>query len=73
VGNSAGPQRNGLRLFQRSARHGQPFTLTLSGAAGDRFTSGIGGPELELDAVEFCRILSGRAPGSGLLSTRVPF
>lgn len=54
-------------------RHGQPFTLILSGAGGDRFTSGIDGPELELDAIEFCRILSGRAPGSGLLSIRVPF
>jgi uncharacterized protein (TIGR03083 family) len=54
-------------------RHGQPFTLTLSGAAGDRFTFGTGDPELELDAIEFCRILSGRAPGSGLLSIPVPF
>jgi uncharacterized protein (TIGR03083 family) len=54
-------------------RHQQPFTLTLGGAAGDRFTSGTGGPDLELDAVEFCRILSGRAAGSGLLATIVPF
>ena len=28
---------------------------------------------IELDAVEFCRILSGRASGSGLLTTRVDF
>jgi uncharacterized protein (TIGR03083 family) len=54
-------------------RHRQPFTLTLSGPAGDRFTSGTGGPDLGLDAVEFCRILSGRAAGSGLLATSVPF
>jgi uncharacterized protein (TIGR03083 family) len=54
-------------------RHGQPFTLSLSGPAGDRFSAGGGGPDLELDAVEFCRILSGRAPGSGLLATSVPF
>jgi uncharacterized protein (TIGR03083 family) len=54
-------------------RHGQPFTLTLTGAAGGAYVSGQGGETLELDAVEFCRILSGRAKGSGLLSTEVPF
>jgi uncharacterized protein (TIGR03083 family) len=54
-------------------RHGQPFTLTLTGPAGGWFTAGPGGQELELDAVEFCRILSGRAPGTGLLATKVPF
>ncbi len=54
-------------------RHGQPFTLTLNGPAGDHFTTGAGGPDLELDAVEFCRVLSGRASGSGLLATSVPF
>lgn len=27
----------------------------------------------ELDAVEFCRIVSGRAPATGLLATEVPF
>ena len=54
-------------------RHGEPFTLTLKGSAGDHFTSGTGGPDLELDAVEFCRVLSGRASGSGLLATSVPF
>jgi uncharacterized protein (TIGR03083 family) len=54
-------------------RHGQPFTLTLSGPAGDRFSAGIADPDLELDAVEFCRVLSGRSAGSGLLATSVPF
>jgi uncharacterized protein (TIGR03083 family) len=54
-------------------RHGQPFTLILDGPAGGQFSVGIGGPDLELDAVAFCRILSGRAPGSGLLATSVPF
>ena len=54
-------------------RHRQPFTLTLAGPAGDHFTSGIGGPDLELDAVEFCRTLSGRARGTGLLATSVSF
>lgn len=54
-------------------RHGEPFSLTLTGPAGGRFSAGTGGADLELDAVAFCRILSGRAPGSGLLATRVPF
>jgi uncharacterized protein (TIGR03083 family) len=54
-------------------RHGQPFTLTLTGPAGGVFTAASGGDQLELDAVEFCRVLSGRAPGSGLLATRLTF
>lgn len=54
-------------------RHGQPYTLNLTGPAGGHWSSGSGGPELELDAIEFCRILSGRAPGDGLLATEVPF
>ncbi len=54
-------------------RHGRPFTLVLTGAAGGRFAAAGGGDEIELDAVEFCRVLSGRAPGAGLLSTRVVF
>jgi uncharacterized protein (TIGR03083 family) len=54
-------------------RHGQPFTLTLTGPAGGAYVSGHSGENIELDAVEFCRILSGRAQGSGLLSTEVPF
>lgn len=32
-----------------------------------------GNADLELDAVEFCRILSGRAAGHGLLAVKVPF
>jgi uncharacterized protein (TIGR03083 family) len=54
-------------------RHAQPFTLTLSGLAGGVYQAGHDGDELELDAVEFCRILSGRAPASGLLATRITF
>lgn len=56
-----------------AGRHGQPFQLTLTGPAGGQFRQGEGGPHLELDAVEFCRTLSGRAPGEGLLATRVLF
>jgi len=65
-------------------RHGRPVTLRLTGPAGGTFTSSgasasPGAPaadaseELELDAVEFCRTLGGRAEGTGLLATIVPF
>jgi uncharacterized protein (TIGR03083 family) len=54
-------------------RHGRPFTLTLAGPAGGSYVAGDGGEQMELDAVEFCRILSGRAQGTGLLTTEVPF
>jgi hypothetical protein len=58
-----------------SRRHGQPFTLELTGPAGGTYASSddAEGESLSLDAVEFCRTLSGRAPGVGLLSTEVPF
>ena len=56
-----------------AVRHGRPFQLTLTGPAGGRWQVGEGGERLELDAVEFCRTLSGRAEGVGLLSTFVPF
>ena len=56
-----------------AALHGQAVTLVLTGPAGGRFDIGSGGPSLELDAVEFCRVLSGRVPGEGLLATRVDF
>ena len=56
-----------------AANHGQPFTLTLTGPAGGSFTAKGGGEQHTLDAVEFCRILAGRAEGSGLLTTEVLF
>ncbi|GAB3860366.1 hypothetical protein GCM10028801_23090 [Nocardioides maradonensis] len=54
-------------------RHGQPFRLELTGPAGGIWSSGSGGPAIEMDAIEFCRILSGRGSGEGLLETQVPF
>ncbi|MFA9563321.1 MAG: hypothetical protein ACERLM_01235, partial [Acidimicrobiales bacterium] len=55
-------------------RHGRPHRLVLTGPAGGTFSSGDPDAEtIELDAVEFCRILSGRAEGPGLLATTVPF
>ena len=56
-----------------AAGHSRPFRLVLTGPAGGTWSHGSGGEELELDAVEFCRILSGRAPGTGLLRHTVPF
>jgi len=54
-------------------RHGRPFRLTLTGPAGGEFVAGAGGDPIAIDAVEFCRVLSGRAQGTGLLSQEVPF
>jgi uncharacterized protein (TIGR03083 family) len=52
--------------------HGRPYRLTLTGPAGGSWSHGDG-ETLTLDAVEFCRIVSGRAPGTGLLAHPVPF
>ena len=48
-------------------RHGKPVELTLSGSAGGRFRQGSGGPSIELDAIEFCRMTSGRSEPTHLL------
>ena len=53
--------------------HGKGFSLRLGGPAGGLYQGGGGGEEIELDAIEFCRVLSGRAPGDGLLKTAVLF
>lgn len=55
-------------------RHGQPVELLLTGPAGGHYVAGTGGPALELDAVDFCRVISRRAPATHpLLETEVPF
>ena len=54
-------------------RHGKPFTLELTGPAGGSWSRGDDAEELDLDAVEFCRLLSGRGSGEGLLAVQVPF
>lgn len=53
--------------------HGQPYKLVLEGVAGGTFAQGQSCEEIKLDAVEFCRVLSGRGHGSGLLSQKIPF
>jgi len=56
-----------------ASRHGRPYTLHLTGPAGGTWSHAAGGPELELDAIEFCRAVSHRLPGTGLLDVEVPF
>lgn len=56
-------------------RHGQPFHHTLTGPAGRDYVSRAGPrPDIvAMDPIEFARVLSGRAPGVGLLAVAVPF
>ena len=43
-----------------AARHGRPYRLLLTGPAGGEWSAGEApDEELELDAVEFCRVVSG--------------
>jgi uncharacterized protein (TIGR03083 family) len=59
-------------LAEWSRRHGEPYTLTLTGPAGGEFRAGDGGEPQTVDAVEFVRILSGRADGAGILRHKLP-
>jgi uncharacterized protein (TIGR03083 family) len=59
-------------------RHDEAYQLHLTGPAGGTFSRGEGGPQLALDAVDFCRILSGRTPdhhpvAHDLLKVAIPF
>jgi uncharacterized protein (TIGR03083 family) len=56
-----------------AAHHGAGFTLRLTGPAGGTYRAGPGGELIALDGIQFCRILSGRDPGDGLLMTQVLF
>ena len=60
-------------VLEWARRHGQPFSLTLSCPAGGCWRSGAGGERIELDALDFCRTVSGRDSGKGLLAVIVPF
>ena len=52
----------------------QPFELVLEGPAGGKFCHGPEGEQerVEIDAIEFIRTLSGRLPGTGVLSNALP-
>jgi uncharacterized protein (TIGR03083 family) len=52
-------------------RHAHPYTLELTGPAGGVW--GTGGEKITMDALDFCRVVSGRGDGTGLLTTAVPF
>lgn len=54
-------------------RHGRPCRLHLTGTAGGDWSFGTGGPSFDLDAIDFCRTLSGRESATDLLATQVPF
>lgn len=59
-------------LAEWARRHGDPFTLTLTGPAGGTFEAGGGSDPQEVDAVEFMRVLSGRSEGPGVLRHKLP-
>jgi uncharacterized protein (TIGR03083 family) len=50
----------------------QPFELVLEGPAGGKYTHGVGGERVEIDVLDFIRIVSGRRPGTGILSNAFP-
>ncbi len=56
-----------------ASTHGEPFTLMLGGPAGGQFRAGTGGEHVDMDAIEFCRILAERVHGTGILRYTLPF
>ena len=63
-------------VVEWARRHGRPFALELTGVAGGTFVHDDADGDAErrtLDAVEFARVLAGRATADGLLTTVVPF
>lgn len=56
-----------------ATRHGQPFHLELTGAAGGAWHRGSGGPTLSLPVRDFAFAVSHREPAEGLLRTFVVF
>ena len=43
-------------------RHGEPFTLFLTGEAGGHFRAGQDGPSLTMASLDFARLMAGRRP-----------
>jgi len=52
--------------------HCEPFELVLNGPAGGKFSQGVDGERVEIDATEFIRVLAGRRPGTGVLRHTLP-
>lgn len=55
-----------------AALYGHSFALDLGGPAGGGFVAGRGGDDIEIDAVDFVRVLTGRAEHAGLESYPFP-
>ncbi|MDQ0768897.1 hypothetical protein QF031_001646 [Pseudarthrobacter defluvii] len=56
-----------------ATRHHDPFSLILTGPAGGRFRRRAdNSDDLEIDAIECCRILSGRGRPQGVLRHPLP-
>jgi uncharacterized protein (TIGR03083 family) len=56
-----------------ASRHGRPCSLQLSGPAGGTWAFGHGGPQIELDTVDFALRVSRRASTAAVFDTEVPF
>ena len=59
-------------LREWSTLYPDAFDLDLTGPAGGHYTRGAAAQPVHIDAVECIRILSGRAPGSGVLANSLP-
>ncbi len=59
-------------VLEWASIHGQPFELILEGPAGGKFSQGAGGERVEMDALDFIRVLSGRLSGTGVLANSLP-
>jgi uncharacterized protein (TIGR03083 family) len=55
-----------------AAVYGHAFALDLGGPAGGRFVAGSGGDDVEIDAVDFVRVLSGRGEHPALAGHPFP-
>ncbi|HET7530340.1 MAG TPA: maleylpyruvate isomerase family mycothiol-dependent enzyme [Mycobacteriales bacterium] len=70
------PEHDGVLVADVAAewaeRLGRPVRLELAGPAGGAWSWGAGGETVQMDAVEFCRSLSGRG-ADGVLGVAVPF
>jgi uncharacterized protein (TIGR03083 family) len=56
-----------------ASRHEAAYDLELTGPAGGHWQRGSGGEQISMDAIDFCRAVSGRGEAPGLLSVQVPF
>lgn len=60
-------------IAEWATRHQDAFALFLTGPAGGRFTRPAGGGDsLRIDAIDCCRILSGRGQARGVLQHQLP-